>query len=116
MQKSTEATPRNSMQEINIAVLGVAGVGKTTFIHKALELRSAPLTSAATRKLTLDGNAYTVRLVEIKLGDLVIDDSEGLQWPNTIGDDMAMPRVDGTLTLYDVMDEGSLEQVPIVLS
>ncbi len=104
------------MQEINIGVLGAAGVGKTTFVHKALELRSAPLTAAASKKLSLDGRAYVLRLVELQLDELEIDDYEPLQWPSTIDDDMAMPRIDGILTLYDVMDKDSLGQVPAVLS
>ncbi|KAJ9664884.1 hypothetical protein H2201_004936 [Coniosporium apollinis] len=114
--QSTEAIPRNNMQEINIGVLGAAGVGKTTFVHKALELRSAPLTSAATKKLSLDGSTYVVRLIELQLDDLDIDDNEPLQWPSTIDDDMTMPRIDGALTLYDVMDKDSLGQVPGALN
>lgn len=103
------------MPELNIAVVGNAGVGKSTFVQNALGL-PFPLTSeAAERMIPLEGGTYLVRLLELSIDDVDIDEDGTFNWPETIGD-KRMPRVDGALTLWDVTDKDSLEDIPEMLS
>lgn len=68
------------------------------------------------RKISVKGGDYTVRLLELPIEDIDIDDDDiTVNWPDTIEDKM-MPRIDGALTLYDIKDEGSLEHIPEMLS
>jgi hypothetical protein len=81
-----------------------------------LDLSAAPPGQAAERKLSLKGEEYIVRLLELPIEDVDIDDDDNtVSWPETIEDKM-MPRIDGALTLYDIKDQGSLEYVPGLLS
>lgn len=101
--------------EINIAVIGAEGVGKSTFVQRVLDLPYLPPSQATERKIPVDGNVYLVRLLELPIDDLDIDDEDPVTWPDTI-EDKVMPRVDGALTLYNVKDRSSLENIPEMLS
>ncbi len=69
----------------------------------------------AERKLSIKGEDYIVRLLELPIEDVDIDEDDNtVSWPETIEDKM-MPRIDGALTLYDVKDQASLEHVPGML-
>lgn len=104
-----------SLPEINIAVLGAKDVGKSTFIQRALGLSHPPYSHAAERKIPIDGRIHIVRLLELPIDDVDIDDDDVVEWPETIANKM-MPKIDGTLTLYNVNDKSSLEAVPEMLS
>jgi hypothetical protein len=110
-----QASETNTMQEINIGVLGAAGVGKTTFVQRMLELRNRPTSAFSARKMAIDNNIYLVRLVELPFDDITIDDDEAILWPDTI-EDLATPRIDGAFTMYDVMNQNTLAKVPEILS
>lgn len=84
-------------------------------MQRALELPALPTSQAAERKVPIDGSDYLVRLLELPIDDLDIDDHDCIDWPDTIEDKM-MPRVDGAIALYDVQDKGSIEELPEVLS
>lgn len=103
------------LPEINIAVIGAEGVGKSTFVQKALDLPSASPSQAAERKIPLDGSVYLVRLLELPIDDVDIDDDDTVSWPDAI-EDKIMPKVDGAIALYDIQDKGSFEDIPEVLS
>lgn len=103
------------LPEINIAVTGGDGVGKSTLIQRALDLPFPAPSLAAERKIPYEGTVYLIRLLEIPIDDVDIDDDDTVSWPGTIADKM-MPRIDGVLTLYDVKDRGSLEGVPETLA
>jgi hypothetical protein len=103
------------LQEINIVVLGSPFVGKSAFIQKAFDLRSPPLTSISSRKMSIDGNVYVVQLIELSYSDLDLDHESRICWPDTV-DGAPIPCVDGAFTLYDVMNKESLVQVPETLS
>lgn len=104
------------MSVINVAVIGAEGVGKTTFLQKALDLPSRPRAPSAEQKILHQSTPYLVRLLEIPIGAVnVDDDDDSICWPDTIGNRMT-PKIDGALTLYDVKDKSSLDQVPEVLS
>lgn len=102
--------------EINIAVVGAPGVGKSTFVQKALDLPALPQSQAAERKIPQDGASYLVRLLEVPIDDVDFDDDDNsLVWPDTI-ENKVMPVVDGAITLYDVQDKNSFEDIPRVLN
>lgn len=103
------------MEEINIAVLGSTQSGKSTFIQRAFDLRSPPNSQLTQRKMSIDGNVYVVRLVELTFDDLDLDDHKRICWPDTI-DRTPVPVIDGAFTLYDVMNRESLVQIPETLS
>ena len=104
-----------SLPEINIAVIGAEGVGKSTFVQNALDLPYPAPSAAAERKIPIDGSVYLVRLLELPIDDVDIDDDDTVSWPDTIENKM-MPKVDGALTLYNVKDKGSFEDIPDMLS
>ena len=103
------------MEEINIAVLGASAVGKSTFIQRVFDLQTVPTSPFTLRKMSIDGNVYIVRLVELTYDDLNLDDHKRICWPDMIGG-MPVPVIDGAFTLYDVMNRESLVQVPETLS
>ena len=99
-----------------MVVLGAEGVGKSTFVQKALDVPYPVATRAAERKISVRGADYIVRLLETAIEDVDWDDDEEtINWPESI-DDKMMPRIDGALVLYDIKDESSIENVPEMLS
>lgn len=109
-----QVTFAGRMHEINIAVLGAAGVGKSSFIQRVFDHRAPPTLTVTPRKMSIDGEEYTVRLIELRLEDLDFEDGSRLQWPTT-ADHRPFPPVDAVLTLYNVMDKESLSLVPETL-
>lgn len=99
---------------MNIAVIGGDGVGKSTFVQRALDLPYPSPTKAADRKIPYDGTLYRIRLLEISIDDVDIDDDDTVSWPDSVADRM-MPHIDGVLTLYDVADRASIEDIPETL-
>ncbi|OMP85532.1 Ras guanine nucleotide exchange factor A [Diplodia seriata] len=104
-----------AVEDINIGVIGDSAVGKTRFIDRAFDLRTRSHARTATRKMSIDGTVYTVRLVEVPFEELDIEHDDRICWPEKI-DDMPAPRIDGALMLYDVMNQESLAQVPGMLN
>jgi GTPase SAR1 family protein len=102
------------MHEINIAVLGASGVGKSSFIQRVFDHRAPPTLTVTPRKMSIDGEEYTVRLIELPFDELDFDNDNQIVWPD-IADSRPMPPVDGVLTLYDVMNKDSLADVPETL-
>lgn len=103
------------MQDINIAVIGARRAGKSTFIRRALGLPDTTAPSNCSRKWTIDGVPYIVRFLEIYINDLQVEERNIIKWPDTIHD-MATPRIDGAVTIYDVTSQDSLTNVPEMLS
>ena len=110
----TTRQPEEPIPEMNIAVIGGDGVGKSTFMQRALDLPLPSPTKAADRKIPYDGTLYRIRLLEISIDDVEIDDDDTVSWPDSVADRM-MPHIDGVLTLYNVADRTSLEDVPETL-
>lgn len=96
-------------------MVGNAGVGKSTFVQNALGLPFPLPSEAAERMIPLEGGTYLVRLLELSIDDVDLDEDGTFTWPDTIGD-KSMPRVDGAITLWDVTDKDSLEDIPEMLS
>lgn len=104
------------LPEINIAVLGGEGVGKSTLVQRALDLPGLPHSQATQRKITTDGREYLLRLLEITNDDVDVDDEDDtIMWPETI-DSKIMPKINGALLLYSIKDKSSLEDVREMLS
>jgi len=102
------------MEEINIAVLGSPQVGKSTFIQRSFDLRALPDSPFTSRKMSIDGNVYVVRLVELAYDDLDLDEHKRICWPDTIAGN-PVPVIDGAFTLYDVLNRDSLGEIPDAL-
>lgn len=101
--------------EINICVLGAPNVGKTTFVKRTFNLRGHSILATNMRKMSLDGLIYKVRLLEVSSEDVDIAEDGCISWPESIGDG-TVPRVDGALVLYSVMDSASLAPIARTLS
>lgn len=103
-----------TMQDINIAILGARGTGKSLFVRRALNLAQPPTSAIATRKMRIDEGYYIVRFMEMTFNDIHIGERNTIKWPETI-DNYAMPRIDGAITVYDVTNQESLAKVPEML-
>lgn len=103
------------MQEITFAVLGDIGVGKSTFIQRALDLKNNVTSLSSIKKVSLDRVVSILRLVEFRLQDLQLSEDCSVCWPTIIGN-QNIPRIDGTLVLCDVMDKSSMFNIDSMLS
>ena|SRR6187402_788847 len=103
------------MSDINIAVIGSAGVGKSSLIQRALGLRVLPTSSASSLRMSVDNVVYTVSLIELDLESFDIVPDRRIQWPKQINGHI-VPRMDGALLLYDVMNRESIAELPQTLS
>jgi hypothetical protein len=94
--------------------LGSPRVGKSTFIERALDLPESISTARSSKKMSLDGVIYVVRLFEVLIEDVTINGSGIVRWPRFV-DDEKLPPVDGVLMLYDATDEASVNEIPDIL-
>ncbi|KAK2756203.1 hypothetical protein FQN54_005611 [Arachnomyces sp. PD_36] len=115
-QGGNKSSPRpNSIPQINLVVLGEKGVGKSTFVQCALDLKAPPESRSSTKKMSLEGVIYVVRLLEISVSDVRVSSSGRIVWPSSIGDQL-MPTVDGVLSLYDITEPKSAAGFPGILN
>jgi ABC-type dipeptide/oligopeptide/nickel transport system ATPase component len=103
------------MLDMNIAVIGAPGSGKSSFMRKALGLPDNTPPSLCHRKWTIDGTSYIVRFVELKIDDIHVKPGNAIEWPQAV-QELAVPRVDGAITIYDVTVKESLAAVPDMMS
>ncbi|KAF2723972.1 ras GEF, partial [Polychaeton citri CBS 116435] len=102
------------IQEYNLAVIGAEGVGKSTFIQRVFRLPDQ--TDIAVHRIDVDGTAYLVRLIELPLDEVGIDEDDGdVDFPEAI-QGKAMPKFDAALMLYSIQDRSSFEEVPDMLT
>ena len=102
------------LPQVHLVILGHQGVGKSTFVQKALDLWALPSTSSSAKQMFLDGVIYVVRLTEVALDDIKVFDRRRVTWPNYVIT-KETDRIDGVLVLYDVTDQDSVTEVPEVL-
>lgn len=103
-----QVTPKPSFPHVSIAVVGPDHVGKSTFIETALDMKH-PLTSrSTTKKMSLDGTVYLVRLMEIDTLEISIGSNGEVNWP-LLGND-SPPTVDGVLVLLDMTQPASFPE------
>ncbi|KAF2258752.1 ras GEF [Lojkania enalia] len=103
-----------TMQDLNIAVLGARGSGKSSFVRRALYLPNAPPSAVCTKKMQIDGGYYLVRFLEMSFSEIHIGGANTIKWPEAV-DNFAAPRIDGAITIYDVTNHESLDRVPKML-
>ena len=116
---STNEIPRQAgksreVNEVIIAVLGADAVGKSTFVQHALDLKKAVTAPISSKKVSLEGSISVVRLVEVDIGEVGIED-ESLAWPESVGHN-PFPAIDGVLVMYNVLDPSSIAPLPPLLS
>ncbi|KAG4431249.1 hypothetical protein IFR05_013271 [Cadophora sp. M221] len=116
IETSVNSNPqiRGGTMDINIAVIGSAGVGKSTLIQRAFGSRAAPTSIASSQRMSVDNVVYTVSLIELDLESFDIKTNTRIQWPKQINGHI-VPRMDGVLLLYDVMNRESIVELPQVL-
>ncbi|KAA8901365.1 ras guanine nucleotide exchange factor domain-containing protein [Sphaerosporella brunnea] len=100
----------STVRDINIAVVGAAGVGKTTFIERAYDLK-APTRHGEVHSLTLvvDRAPCSVSLVEVDW-DRIDFEKEVMKWPR-VTDGQRIPFIDGVLLLYDPANPSTCSRV-----
>ncbi|KAM3066765.1 hypothetical protein ACMFMG_011836 [Clarireedia jacksonii] len=106
---------RSGMADINIAVIGSNGVGKSTLIQRALSLRALPTSITSSLRMSVENVAYTVSLIELDLESFDINPDRQIQWPKQMNGHI-VPRMDGALLLYDVMNRESIAELPQTLN
>jgi GTPase SAR1 family protein len=107
------AQASDGYQEITLAVVGAGGVGKSTFIQHALDLRNPTNGPVSSTKVALSGVTYRFQLLELELND--IDYTAGqIKWPKYINSQL-VPPINGVLCLYDITDQESIAEVPELL-
>ncbi|KAI3327990.1 ras GEF [Xylariaceae sp. AK1471] len=103
------------MESLNIAVIGANGVGKSHFIQKAMSLARTPGPNPTTARIAVDNVPYAVTLFELDLEYFDVDPHRQVQWPKQMGGTI-LPRVNGVLILYDVMNRDSIIELPQTLN
>ncbi|KAI1165468.1 RAP guanine nucleotide exchange factor 4 [Nemania serpens] len=114
------------MESLSIAVIGAYGVGKSQFIQTAMSLppSSKPLPPSPdpkpiTARIVLDNVPYTVALFELDLQYFESEYFDGqhrqVKWPKQMNGAI-LPRVNGALFLYDVMNRESINYLPETLN
>ncbi|WYZ37493.1 hypothetical protein EsH8_II_000999 [Colletotrichum jinshuiense] len=99
------------MESLNIAVIGASGVGKSSFVQRVLGLSRPPITNASSVRMVVDNVTYGVTLIELDLEYFELNPLQPIQWPKQINGHI-VPRVDGALILYDVMNKESMKELP----
>ncbi|KAI1003312.1 hypothetical protein K3495_g4896 [Podosphaera aphanis] len=108
-------TSESEIYNINVAVVGAASVGKSSFIQRALGLGTLPSLNISNARLMEDNIVCEVNLIELNLESLNSSPDNKITWPKLV-DDHNFPQVDGVLLLYDVMNEKSIVDIPSTLS
>ncbi|KAI7920322.1 hypothetical protein M0657_003210 [Pyricularia oryzae] len=111
----TTPEPQPNMDTLNIAVLGADGVGKSTFIQRALRAPRPPGNNITTVRLDLDGSALRATFLEVDTEFLEVEEKQPIHWPKQINGHM-VPRIDGVLVLYDVTNKESLRELPPIMN
>jgi hypothetical protein len=105
-------TNNDAEHEVNIAVVGCVGVGKSSFIRQSLSLTAHPTSAVSSCRITVDSTTFLVRMLEYQREDVIIDKDNRITWPT----DPRILTVDAACTLYDVSNKDSYQDVPVVLS
>ncbi|KAF9883792.1 hypothetical protein FE257_002776 [Aspergillus nanangensis] len=104
-----EIPPKPNLPHVTIAVVGHDRAGKTTFIRSALDMKHAPSSRSTTKKMSLDGSLYIVRLVEIEAKEITVGPDGTVEWPH-LGNESPL-IVDGALVIHDVTQPSSLSEL-----
>ena len=102
------------MATVNIAVIGADGVGKSSFIQRAMRLSKPPTGGITAMRIDVDNKPFVVALIELDLEHFDVDPKQKIHWPKQISGHI-VPHVDGALMLYDVMNKDSIRELPPTL-
>ena len=106
------------METINIGVIGSLGVGKSSFVQRALRLNKLPTSTASSVRQDLEGIPHIVCLLEYDVDYFDLEDvivpGQQIKWPKQI-DGRPVPHIDGALVLYDVTNKDSIRELPSTL-
>lgn len=92
---------------MTIAVVGEDNAGKTSFIKCALDMKITPSSFSTRKKMSLDGSVYMVRLLEVDLQHVFVDENNVIVWPQLEKD--STPVIDGVLLLHDATRSDSFD-------
>ncbi|EER29243.1 RasGEF domain containing protein [Coccidioides posadasii C735 delta SOWgp] len=106
---------QHCLPQVNMAVVGAQGVGKSTLVKYALDLKQTPIARSSVKKMSLDGTIYLVRLLEVGIHNIAVDEHGRITWPRLLGE-QALPPIDGVLALFDSADPRTLTQLSQLLS
>lgn len=110
---SDESLVKPDLPHVTIAVAGCDGAGKTTFITSALDMRQPFKGRQTTKKMSLDGSVYLVRVLELSTTE-IMPDPKGPVWPR-FGSDPAPPTIDGVLVLHDITQPSTFPETAKLL-
>lgn len=113
-KNSSEMPSAFDSSPVTIAVVGGDKVGKSTFIRRALEMRSVPSSRATTKKMAMDNSVYTVRLLEIHSKDVESGNQGVIVWPSLAGDQDST-TVHGAVVLHDFTQPAVLSETSRLL-
>ncbi|RMZ90774.1 hypothetical protein DV736_g1981, partial [Chaetothyriales sp. CBS 134916] len=117
-QSEIRSTPKTAdlddVLTLTFVVLGVNGVGKSTFIRNAFDLKKSPTSPIVSSKVSLSGNIYCVQLIALPLDHVDFTTGRTVSWPKHLNTS-PFPPIDGVFCLYDVGDEETFSNFPQVL-
>lgn len=99
---------------LTVAVIGGAGVGKSSLIHHALDCSQQTRTNSVLSSISLGGVLRQLRVLELPKESLSISCGR-IRWPPYL-DTAKDTQVVGVLCLYDVSDADSLDGLPQILT
>jgi len=102
------------MESLNIAIIGATGVGKSSFVQRVLGEPRLPTSNASNTRKVVENVMYDITLLELDLEYFDVNPSQPIQWPKQVNGHI-VPRVDGALILYDVMNRQSIVELPQTL-
>jgi GTPase SAR1 family protein len=100
---------------VNLAIIGAEGVGKSTFIQCALDLKRPPTSRSSAKKMSLEGSVYVVNLWKVSVDEITIEAGQTIIWPQSKGEQI-LPSVDGVLVLFDATSPESVVETSDTLS
>lgn len=107
---------KTDLPAVNLAIVGAEGVGKSTFIQCALDLKRPPISQSSAKKMSLEGLVYIVSLWEVSVTEITVDKGRGIIWPQCKADQTLPPLVDGVLVIFDATSPESLVETSDMLS
>jgi hypothetical protein len=104
------STSYTAPPQLNFAVLGEEGSGKSTFVRCALDLKKPAISPKSSKKMSLEGDLFLISLVEVPMDEVEVVGDQ-IKWPGEL-EDIEMPHIDGVLMVCDATDRMSVKHIP----